>query len=449
MNSNNNKISNLSTCYTEEVLQDYIAGNLDAKKAKQVAQHIENCEMCADVSDGLRLMSDSSNLSDKVNLLNSMIDSKVKKRKSNFFLTHLRSIAAAILILVALGSVLMINKYSSKISDPQITSLEKEVIKEILVNQEEEEFSNNLSSKNTETVSKTQITEQETLSDKIQLNIVDEEENTPVEYKNSQSIVLDNKTTGDYPILSIDEDKDEEFEEDIERFDGTKIADETVIVESGDGSGYSYDIELKEEGSERSLRTQNESDDLPSNYYQPDTNITSSENIDIVNERANEKTRKGNRNRFWEKEKTSSKKDDIAENSPSSAANQSLSGGTTISSSSEEQIYIDDFETLTFDIVEQKPEYPGGDTAMMKFIVDNIEYPESAMKDSIQGIVYVQFVIDTSGNVIEGEVIREVASPLDSAALQVIRKMPKWQAGKQFGKKVRVNYIIPIKFILD
>ena len=87
--------------------------------------------------------------------------------------------------------------------------------------------------------------------------------------------------------------------------------------------------------------------------------------------------------------------------------------------------------TTDFYMVEQKPEFPGGDSELMKFISDNIVYPKEAVKKNIFGKVYLSFVIDEKGNTTQVEVIRGVHPLLDEEALRVVKMLPKWIPGKQ------------------
>jgi len=80
---------------------------------------------------------------------------------------------------------------------------------------------------------------------------------------------------------------------------------------------------------------------------------------------------------------------------------------------------------------------------------DNINYPETCRKDSIQGRVIITFVVEKDGSISSAEVVKSVHEKLDTEALRVINAMPKWKPGKQRGKVVRVEYAIPVKFKLD
>ena len=102
-----------------------------------------------------------------------------------------------------------------------------------------------------------------------------------------------------------------------------------------------------------------------------------------------------------------------------------------------------------FDVVEQMPEFPGGQEALMKFLSESVKYPKEASKDGIQGRVVVQFVVEKDGSISEVEVVKKVNEHLDAEAVRVVNAMPKWKPGKQKGENVRVKYTLPISFRLS
>ena len=97
---------------------------------------------------------------------------------------------------------------------------------------------------------------------------------------------------------------------------------------------------------------------------------------------------------------------------------------------------------------EEAPEFPGGTQALNEYIKSNKLYPQEAMDRGIEGRVIAQFVVDSMGNVCEERVVRSVDTQLDGEAIRLIRNMPRWKPGKQWGRPVRVRYTIPITFAL-
>lgn len=103
----------------------------------------------------------------------------------------------------------------------------------------------------------------------------------------------------------------------------------------------------------------------------------------------------------------------------------------------------------SFNMIETLPEYPGGWENLQKVIIENLKYPERAIRDSITGKVIIAFVIDTIGNVTESRVVKGVRHDLDEEALRVVNMLNGWTPGRQRGVKVKVAYNIPISFTLS
>ena len=102
-----------------------------------------------------------------------------------------------------------------------------------------------------------------------------------------------------------------------------------------------------------------------------------------------------------------------------------------------------------FFIVEDMPEFPGGDLALRKYISNAIKYPEIAQEKGIQGKVYVTFVVSKDGTVANAKIARGVDPSLDKEALRVVSSLPQWKPGKQRGQSVNVSYTVPINFVLQ
>lgn len=102
-----------------------------------------------------------------------------------------------------------------------------------------------------------------------------------------------------------------------------------------------------------------------------------------------------------------------------------------------------------FVVVEEQPEFPGGNAAMMKFLSDNIRYPVIAQENGIQGRVICNFVVERDGSITDVQVVRGQDPSLDREAIRVIGQMPKWKPGKQRGSAVRVRFTLPVVFRLQ
>ena len=102
-----------------------------------------------------------------------------------------------------------------------------------------------------------------------------------------------------------------------------------------------------------------------------------------------------------------------------------------------------------FVIVEDMPEFPGGEKALLMYIAQNVAYPEEAKEKDIEGTVYVKFVVNSEGKVQDVATLRGVDPILDQEAIRVIESMPEWTPGRQGGKPVNVSMQVPIKFLIE
>ncbi|MDO4319465.1 MAG: energy transducer TonB [Bacteroidales bacterium] len=100
-------------------------------------------------------------------------------------------------------------------------------------------------------------------------------------------------------------------------------------------------------------------------------------------------------------------------------------------------------------MVEQKPEFPGGEAAMYKWLSDHINYPAAAAEEGVQGRVVVEFVVSKTGSIENVKVLRSRHPALDKEALRVVKAMPKWQPGRNNGQPVKVTYTLPVTFKLQ
>jgi protein TonB len=95
------------------------------------------------------------------------------------------------------------------------------------------------------------------------------------------------------------------------------------------------------------------------------------------------------------------------------------------------------------------PEFPGGEAARLQFLRDHVKYPQMAREAGISGTVYVQFIVEPDGSITHVEVLRGPGGGIPDEAIRVTQLMPNWEPGMQGGKKVRVQYRMPIKFVLQ
>lgn len=99
-----------------------------------------------------------------------------------------------------------------------------------------------------------------------------------------------------------------------------------------------------------------------------------------------------------------------------------------------------------FTEVEQMPQFPGGDGAMMKFVKDNLKYPESESGSAKKCMVIVKFVVGKDGAVRDAEIMRSQGEAFDAEALRVVNLMPKFVPGRLNGEPVAVSFTLPVMF---
>jgi len=102
-----------------------------------------------------------------------------------------------------------------------------------------------------------------------------------------------------------------------------------------------------------------------------------------------------------------------------------------------------------FKVVEEMPQFPGGEKEMFMFIALNLKYPEQAKADGIEGRVISQFVVNEDGSISDIKILRGLGGGCGEEAARVIESFPKWKPGKQRGKAVRVKYVLPFAFKLE
>ncbi len=101
-----------------------------------------------------------------------------------------------------------------------------------------------------------------------------------------------------------------------------------------------------------------------------------------------------------------------------------------------------------FTIVEQMPEFPGGNDEMFKFLSNNIRYPVIAQENGVTGMVILTFVVSKTGKISDIQVVRGIGSGCDEEAIRVVKKMPDWKPGRQGGSAVPVKFTLPVRFSL-
>ena len=125
-----------------------------------------------------------------------------------------------------------------------------------------------------------------------------------------------------------------------------------------------------------------------------------------------------------------------------------LTGGASMAQNNNNGKVTADGEIYT--VVEQNPEFSGGMDALVAWLGTNVKYPTAARESGLEGTVYVSFVVERDGTITTVKIIKptEGMKELEEEAMRAVRSMPKWKPGKSKGKKVRVQFMLPIVFSL-
>lgn len=123
---------------------------------------------------------------------------------------------------------------------------------------------------------------------------------------------------------------------------------------------------------------------------------------------------------------------------------KSKKGNTTLIQSAVDTDSIEN--SKIFGVVEEMPSFPGGMAALMKYIKDNLRYPEICREGAAMGRVNVVFIVNEDGSLSDVKVIRSIIPELDKEAIRVVKSMPKWNPAKQNGKAVKMKYVVSVNF---
>jgi len=102
-----------------------------------------------------------------------------------------------------------------------------------------------------------------------------------------------------------------------------------------------------------------------------------------------------------------------------------------------------------YEVCEQMPIFEGGDAALLKYLGENLKYPDKTKDRGVQGRVVIGFIVEKDGSLTDVKVLRPVDIDLDAEVLRLVKGMPKWIPGRHNGQRVRVKYLLPIHICLQ
>ena len=106
----------------------------------------------------------------------------------------------------------------------------------------------------------------------------------------------------------------------------------------------------------------------------------------------------------------------------------------------------DDSDNEVYSMVDERAQFPGGQNEMLKYLQENLQYPEAAKANNVHGRVIVKFIIERDGSLSDIKVMKGIGSGCNEEAIRLIQSMPKWKPGKNKGKEVRVSMMVPVNF---
>jgi protein TonB len=106
-------------------------------------------------------------------------------------------------------------------------------------------------------------------------------------------------------------------------------------------------------------------------------------------------------------------------------------------------------QTKVFTYVEQMPSFPGGESALMRYIAEHLRYPSAAQDQGIQGVVMLRFVVEGTGQFGDVQILKSLDPSCDREAIRVVKSLPRFVPGRQQGRPVNVWFQLPIRFVLQ
>lgn len=136
----------------------------------------------------------------------------------------------------------------------------------------------------------------------------------------------------------------------------------------------------------------------------------------------------------------------LNESSQSENDTQTESSVTDENENTSESSVVDN---KVYSVVEQMPNFPGGEEALMKFINEHIKYPQSALEQGTQGTIMLRFVVTGTGGIGEVQILKGLDPDCNNEAIRVVKSLPKFNPGMQQGRPVSVWYTTPVRFVIE
>ncbi len=443
----NSRLFHPSGCLTHETVEHYLHNTLSEEEKRMVEQHINECPLCSDAVEGLNMVNASKRES-VIQDINQRISQQAGgmrtgrpgfSKQNNAF----RYVAAVAALLILVGSVYW---YQKSIGDNTqfIAATEQKENKEEIIEKQERQGEEIEKEKTTISSSPAQ----EKSKPKVQRVPVPSEPEIQEQPKRIKKLEVQenaNQTSASSQQIGTKDVMDGEKE---------TIGDAVNKQNVPETESAEDEVSLNKKKVQESPQPE---DIVTIGYANTTKRAKTSENRD--SETTVNTKRKAQAPPQPEEVEISTAEDDVS-GSESVKSEPALDEDTDVVSepssklgSTDDYIMLEEesVEDKVFIIVEEMPEFKekNGMEVFRQYIVEHIEYPKEAQDKKIEGKVYVQFIVNKNGKVVDVEVVRGVHPLLDKEAVRVIQSSPEWEPGKQRGERVNVKFTFPIVFSLE
>ena len=492
-------IYNPTDCLSEKMLFEYIDNKLNQKERHIVEKHLLDCEMCADALEGLEMVTDRNRIpliKEAINKLILFLDSARNDKKGavvvSFNYKMAFSVAATIALLVV-GAFFFnqINLKEAAMSGDMAELKETESPPPPPASPQE-----NIENVVTETSASTGEEAAEIKDEAEKLGpskILDqeiamaEEEQKPGFYKNKEGaaenrnqgfvapvessgkeiVAIDatvspnnDRQNNQLEIVSVPKTSAPEREKDAKLDDTKKTEEKTITGASGGTYAWSTPDQKQKNtvdnnaksGEQIELAKKSDKGENSRSEGKLFEEKGKSKKAQVVTKetRADAKDEDGNFGGVvgYEPQSVSQDKAKAADEDTDQLKSQVLTNtSTTTANNTTFATTVSDSIEQIYSVVEQMPEYPGGNDSMMKFIRTNFNFRQTVDKSNSTTAtkIYVQFIVGKDGIVRDPKIIKGINPALDKEAIRVVKMMPKWKPGKQNGKTVSTTYNLPIQ----
>jgi len=446
MNKQHTDIFSQTECLSLETIDQYIHDQLSAGERQRVEKHLIDCELCSDALDGLAASGDMAGVAKSVEVINEKIRVAAHKQFFGSFQDNYAKYAAvAAVVLIIFGSVFMLFKDKFKDSN--------ELIVENLSSVQQEELPKESIpiTKGGETKEEiTSITKELTLERKDfegnNRTFQKSTEVSPVQPSGLSRVTQDKKAGGAIPSSEMAAAQGGFDIAGMVSEEETKIADKDIETEEETTIDYALaggeiddlladEAPAPEEKENKTLNAQELAEEEPNLPMKSDERLRSGEGSMGAAKSKSKRTQTGG---------TYARMAPKAAKEPEVTAVESDTISEIVSSTAEK--LTDDQEV--FFIVEEMPQFGEGDSTLHIYLSENIKYPSKAKEESIEGTVYLTFVIGSKGEVTDIKVLKGIGGGCDEEAVRLVENMPDWIPGKQRGNPVSVQYNLPVQFKL-